>query len=142
MYSLVLNIHGLLALSLLVAIPASLILYLRKHSSVGGLSLITTILAHLQLVIGLYLYFVGNNGFALFETGEAMSNARMRFYAVEHITTMLIVIVLLTIARKKVKGFIGSDNQTISKAPLYLYSIGLVLLLSRLPWDRWPFIGS
>jgi hypothetical protein len=57
---------------------------------------------------------VGNNGFALFETGEAMSNARMRFYAVEHITTMLIVIVLLTIARKKVKGFIGSDNQTIS----------------------------
>ena len=104
------------------------------------MSLVVTVMAHLQLLLGLYLYFGGSNGMQLFETGEAMSNSAFRFYAVEHITTMILAIVLLTVARSKVKK--TWKEQRSSRAPFYWYLAGFVLLLSRVPWDRWPFIGN
>lgn len=140
MYNFFLGIHGILALLLLVALPITLLLSFLRHQTTKPLSLAVTVLAHLQLLLGLYLYFGGSNGVKLFQTGEAMSNTAFRFYAVEHITTMILAIVLLTIARSKVKKTLVQESA--SRAPFYLYLAGFVLLLSRVPWDRWPFIGN
>lgn len=140
MYNFLLSFHGLLALLLLIALPLTLLLSFLRHHATKPLSLVVTVMAHLQLLLGLYLYFGGSNGMQLFETGEAMSNSAFRFYAVEHITTMILAIVLLTVARSKVKN--TWKEQSSSRAPFYWYLAGFVLLLSRVPWDRWPFIGN
>ena len=134
--SLFVNLHGIIAILVLIVVPVGIITLFAKSPLSKGLSLVITILAHIQLLLGLYLYFFGTNGMALFKTGEAMSNSQFRFYAVEHIFTMIIAIVLFTIARSKIKKSSGSGSL---RSPLILYVVGFVLLLSRVPWERWPF---
>jgi hypothetical protein len=134
--SLLIQIHGVLAILLLALLPLTMLVLILKKPISALLSLGCTLTAHLQLLLGLSLYFVGTNGYLLFKTGEAMSNPQYRFYAVEHISTMIIAIVLFTIARAKTKRSQGGEKW---KAPVMLYALGFILLLSRVPWDRWPF---
>lgn len=54
------------------------------------------ILTHSQLLLGLILYFV--SPLVIFE-GASMGNKIARYWLVEHITMMLIAVVLITLAR-------------------------------------------
>ena len=58
-------------------------------------------LAHLQLLVGLIQYFVTSayTKAAFADMGAAMKDANLRYYAVEHISTMLIAIVLIQLGR-------------------------------------------
>ena len=71
------------------------------------------IVAHINLLIGLYQYFFGEKGFNLFkENGAAvMKVAMLRFWAVEHITGMIIAIVLITISRSVSKKNIPVEQK-------------------------------
>lgn len=100
------------------------------------MALFTLIAAHLQLVFGLALYFVSPITQAAFKSDEIMSNATYRFYAVEHISIMLIAIVVITIGYSKSKR--QTDDSKKFKTLSLFYAIGLVLALSRIPWDVWP----
>lgn len=95
------------------------------------------IAAHTTLLIGLYQYFSKGPGYNLIQQygfGEVMKDATMRFWAVEHITTMLIAIVLITIARGKAKkGVYGAAS--------WLYLIALLLILAGIPWPFREGIG-
>ncbi len=64
------------------------------------LSLILLILAHIQLVVGLVLYV--KSPFVQFND-MTMKDAGLRYWAVEHISLMLIAIVLITVARSTSK---------------------------------------
>jgi cell division protein FtsW (lipid II flippase) len=83
------------------------------------------------LLIGLYQYFTGELGFKLISSassfGDVMKNSVARFWAVEHISAMLIAIVLITVARRSAK------NLVYKKAAI-LYFIALVLILAAVPW--------
>ena len=58
-------------------------------------ALITLISAHIQLLLGLALYFIGDKGFKIITSVEGfMSIARDRFFAMEHISGMILAIVL------------------------------------------------
>lgn len=93
------------------------------------------IAAHLQLLFGLILYFVSPLGIESL-SGEAMKNANLRLYVVEHPLTMLIGIVLITIGYSRAKkSTVDADRY---KKILIFYVIGLVLILSRIPWSVWP----
>lgn len=59
-------------------------------------SLFLLIFTHLQLVVGLVLYFVSPS--VKFEAGT-MKDKELRYWAVEHITAMLIAVILITVAR-------------------------------------------
>ena len=102
-------------------------------------SLFTLIVSHIQLLIGLLLYFTS----ARFEiwndlgAGEVMKNNNIRLYLVEHPTINILAVVLITIGYSKHKKKLTSEPKY--KTIAIFYSIALVLILSRIPWNVWPY---
>ena len=93
---------------------------------------------HTQLLIGLVLYLFlspfGLNAITGLGMAEVMKNPEYRQIAVEHVTTNIIAIILITIGYSKNKKAI--DSAVKHKNALIFYGLGLVLLLSRIPWDK------
>lgn len=101
------------------------------------IALFGLIFSHIQLVLGLCLYFVSDRGFKLFELGvkEVMSMSTYRLTAVEHPVINIIAIALITIGWSKHKK--AADNGAKFKSITIFYGLGLVLILSRIPWSLW-----
>ena len=136
MYTGLLHLHSLLRwvilILLLVAIYQSFVAKQNPGAGTGlkKTSLFLLIAAHTTLIIGLYQWFTGELGIKLIQNagmGAVMKNAATRFWAVEHFTGMLIGIVLVTIARGKVK----KQNHN---AALWLYVFALLIILASVPW--------
>jgi hypothetical protein len=64
-----------------------------------------------------------------------MSNSALRLTAMEHPLINIIALVLITIGWSKHKKEESSNGKF--KKIAYLYAIGLVLILSRIPWSLW-----
>lgn len=86
---------------------------------------------HIQVVIGFVLYFA-NGYYKLF---SELSNSTARLYALEHPLTMLLGAIAITIGYSKSKRK-TEDNAKFKTIAIW-YTIGLVLILSRIPW---PFL--
>jgi uncharacterized membrane protein len=101
------------------------------------ISMLALIFTHVQFVIGLVLLFVS----AKMETakqlgmGGVMKNPELRKLLVEHPAINLIAIVLITIGWSTHKR--AEDSTVKFKKIAIFYAIGLVLLLSRIPWGQW-----
>lgn len=96
------------------------------------ISLFALIGTHTQLLIGLILYFVSPLGKDAF--GQ-MSNAALRLTSLEHPLINIIAIVLITIGWSKHKKLINSEAKF--KTFAIFYGLGLILILSRIPWSLW-----
>jgi NADH:ubiquinone oxidoreductase subunit 2 (subunit N) len=96
------------------------------------LSLFTLIICHIQLLIGLILYFVSPLGAD--QLGN-MKDAAMRLTSLEHPLINIIALALITIGWSKHKKE-ESNNGKFKKIAVF-YTLGLVLILSRLPWANW-----
>lgn len=96
------------------------------------LGLFALIFTHTQLLLGLILYFVSPmvQGF-----GVAMKDSTLRLYALEHPLINIIAIVLITIGWSKHKKDV--DSKTKFKRFAIFYTLGLILILSRIPWKMW-----
>jgi heme A synthase len=101
------------------------------------ISLFTLIVSHLQLLIGLVLYFVSLYFDVLLESGMkgVMENDTVRLYVVEHPLTMIIAIVLITIGYSKHKKKLASNKKFRTIA--IFYALALLAMLSRIPWNAW-----
>lgn len=100
------------------------------------LSLFALILSHIMLLIGLILFFVSPNGLkAIQELGMGGMNSAARLLAVEHPFINIIAIVLITIGWSRHKKFIEGKKKF--KSIAIFYGLGLVLILSRIPWGQW-----
>ena len=100
------------------------------------LSLFALILSHLQLILGLILWFVSTSGLkALQIVGMGNLNAPARLLAVEHPFINIIAIVLITIGWSRHKRFMEGRKKF--KSIALFYGIGLLLILSRIPWGQW-----
>lgn len=93
------------------------------------------IATHLQLLVGLILYFISPVGISNF-SGEAMADTMSRLYVMEHPLTMLIAVILITVGYSKSKS--GFDEAKRYKQLLIFYGLGLFLILLRIPWSVWP----
>lgn len=102
------------------------------------ISLFTLIISHIQLLIGLLLYFVSPRleFFSELGMGGVMKDAVNRLYLVEHPLINIIAVVLITIGYSKHKKKLTSQSKL--KMIAIFYTIALVLFLSRIPWDVWP----
>jgi len=98
------------------------------------IALIALILSHLQLLIGLILYFVSPKGFPMLTGGGAM-DAAARLTALEHPLINIVAIVLITIGYSRAKRLETSKGKF--RSIYMLYAVGLVLILSRIPWQNW-----
>ena len=88
--------------------------------------------AHIQLLVGLILYFVSPLGHALL--GE-MKDAAVRLTSLEHPLINIIAIVLITIGWSKHKK--GETGTAKFKSIAIFFGLGLLLILSRIPWKLW-----
>lgn len=98
----------------------------------GKLVFYTVLIAHLQLIIGFVLYFMGPWANALTQMGETMKQPITRFFAVEHLVGMLIAIALITIGSARAKR--AANDATRYKTIATLFGIALLLILLSIPW--------
>lgn len=96
------------------------------------ISLIALITIHIQLLVGLVLYFVSPLGKASFGN---MKDAALRLTSLEHPLLNIIAIVLITIGWSKHKKLIESNQKF--KTFAVFYTLGLLLILARIPWHLW-----
>lgn len=130
---------------------ALLILVVAIVNSVSGLSrkkafsandrkigLFGLVFTHIQLLIGLVLYFVSAKGYKMIGEvgmGAVMKNAELRLTVIEHPIVNIIAIILITAGWSKHKKAASSEEKF--KSIAIFYGIGLLLLLSRIPWKSW-----
>ena len=96
-------------------------------------ALFALISVHLQLVIGLILYFISPVvQAALADMGAAMKDTVLRFWAIEHIATNIIGIILITIGYSTAKR-VASDKAKFTRIVLF-YLIGFILIMTAIPW--------
>ncbi|KAA5820885.1 hypothetical protein FPF71_17245 [Algibacter amylolyticus] len=100
-------------------------------------SLFTLIVSHIQLLIGLVLYFVSPRLQLFSESGMGaiMKDSVNRLYLVEHPLINIIAVALITIGYSKHKKKLTSKAK--SKMIAIFYTIALLLFLSRIPWSAW-----
>ena len=140
MYETIQSVHSILAyaaLGLLVLASINAIFGLTSKKLFTDkdlrLSLFTLIICHIQLLVGLILYFVSPLGSA--QLGN-MKDAAMRLTSLEHPLINIIALVLITIGWSKHKKE-ESNNGKFKKIAIF-YTIGLILLLAMIPWGNWP----
>ncbi len=98
------------------------------------LSLFSLIGVHTQFLIGLILYFVSPVVAAgLEDVGATMKDANLRFWTVEHISIMIVGIILITVGRSLGKKA-PTDTAKFAKQRNF-FIIGFILIMSRVPWD-------
>ncbi|MCA0131125.1 hypothetical protein [Winogradskyella alexanderae] len=98
------------------------------------ISLFALITMHIQLLLGLILWFT-KGYFDEMTVGEVMKNSTIRNLAVEHPTTMIIAVILVTIGYSKHKKKLVSKPKF--KMLAIFYTLALVLVLAKIPWNLW-----
>ena len=137
-----LNVHSYLAyaaliLLVLASINAIVGLTSKKFFKDNDLrlSLFTLIVCHTQLLVGLIVYFVSEKGFQSFAIEGEMKNPALRLTMLEHPLINIIALALITIGWSKHKKE-ESNNGKFKKIAIF-YTLGLLLILLRLPWSSW-----
>jgi hypothetical protein len=132
-----LHLHNALRWVILITLLMSIYkLYSKKDALKTSKILLNS--SHSTLVLGLYQYFFGPVGLKMIQTagmGVAMKDATTRFWAVEHISSMLLAIVLITIGHISYK-----KTQNASKTTIF-YVIALLLIVLAMPWPFREGIG-
>ena len=144
MYSVLKTIHSYwayLALAILIIAAVNALMGMSAKRAFGAkdlrLSLFGLIFSHIQLLVGLILYFV-SPWFAQWSAlgmGGVMKDAQTRLYLVEHPFTNIIAIILITMGWSMHKRQ-TEEGKKFSRIGIF-YTLGLLLLLSRIPWDSW-----
>ena len=142
MYNFIQKFHSgwayLATLVLVIAIVNSLIgmtskkEFTAKDRKIAFFALIAT---HVQLLVGLILYFISELGMKAFSTEGAMKIPALRLTMLEHPLVNIIAITLITIGWSRHKK--AATNEAKFKSITVFYAIGFVLILSRIPWSLW-----
>lgn len=144
MYSALKTVHSYwayLVLAILIIASINSLLGMRGQKSFSPrdlrISLFGLIFSHIQLLIGLILYFVSPwfNQWSALGIGGVMKDAQARLYLVEHPFTNILAIILITMGWSMHKRQ-SEESKKFSRIGIF-YTLGLVLLLSRIPWDAW-----
>lgn len=90
---------------------------------------------HLQLLLGLGLYFgLSPWGLKGLQT-NGMADPTTRFFGVEHITAMVLAVVLAQVGRSLSKK--RRDDTAKHKTAFIYFGLALLLVLLMIPWGIW-----
>lgn len=144
MYEIILTAHGVWRWVVLLAGGAALAVMLvglldaRPWVPAGRrVGMLFTVSIDIQLLLGLLLYFALSplTTFALRDMGAAIqAGGDLRFFAVEHTTTMVFAFVLAHVAGPAARK--AADDPARYRRALILYGIAYVLVLAGNPWWR------
>ena len=135
-----LHVHSvgrwIVLLLLIIAIFNSLVAgrrpFIRTDARTG---LLLTIFADIMLLVGIYLWFAGPRGFKLIQSSgmaNVMRDATQRFFAVEHLVGMIIVIVLIHVG--KAQGRKQITDKAKHNRTIIFYLLALLVMLASIPW--------
>ncbi len=102
------------------------------------LSLFTLIVTHIQLLIGIVLYFVsplGAKAIASEGMSAAMKDPAIRLYVVEHPIGMILAVVFITVGYSRHKKKLTSRPKF--KQLAIFYTLALLAMLAMIPWANW-----
>ncbi|MCD8538715.1 MAG: hypothetical protein LRY55_02360 [Leadbetterella sp.] len=144
MYPHLLATHNLLRWVFLVFILISLIqsysgwLGNRPYTKIANtFKTLTVSTIHLQLIIGLILYFVSPIvAQFLGDVGGSMKNRDLRFFGIEHAIMMLLAVVFVTIGSAKSKR--QATGTAKYKTLAIWFTLALVLILLAVPSEFSP----
>ncbi len=145
MFATLLAIHSLLRWFILASIVYSIFLAFRGWfrnrpftSYDHWVRIITVSFVHIQLIIGVWLYFISPIvAYFLKNFSESLHQTQLRFFGMEHITMMLIGISLVTIGSSKARRK-KTDKEKFKVIAIW-YSIALVIIFTSIPWAFSPF---
>jgi len=135
------HLHNLLryaiVIFLIINVVKSFLGWFGKKKYTAGdnkLSLFLFITAHLQLVIGLVLYFISDivQGYKAMPMIDIMKDSVARFWVVEHMLSMIVGIVIITLGRimaKKAK----TDGAKFRRQAIY-FTLAMVIIFAAIPW--------
>lgn len=141
LYNVLLHLHSvgrwIVLVLLLIAIFNSAVAgnrpYIKSDNRTG---LFVTIFADIMLLLGIALWFLSPRwGYQTIQArgmADVMSDSVARFYVIEHLTGMLIAIILLHIGKAQGKKAIG-DRAKHRRTVIY-YTIALLIILLSIPW--------
>jgi len=142
MYTGFLHLHSYFAYLVLLCVTISFLyalygalsnkVYTEKDQKMGLIGLIP---AHIQLLVGIVLYFISPLGISNLG-GHTMADATSRLYALEHPLMNIIAVVLITVGYSRAKKIEGS--RTKFRSIYVFYGIAIIMVLSRIPWGVWP----
>jgi hypothetical protein len=143
MYSFVLALHNILRWAVVIvgilAIVRAYMGWSGKRPWTGldnSLGLFFTISMDLQLLLGLLLYVVlspiTTGAFADF--GGAMGDSEARFWLVEHISVMIVAVILAHVGRSTSKKGV-TDNIKHKRAAIF-FTLAMLAVLIAIPWSR------
>lgn len=143
MYTGMLHLHSFLRwvilLLLVMAILKSIAGISGKKAFTPGdkkTGLFLMISCDIMLLIGLYLWAVGDNwGLVHIKAegmGGVMKNPTMRFFAVEHFISMIIAIALVHVGKSFAKKNIADEVK--HKRSLLFFGLALLVILISIPW--------
>ena len=139
MYNGLLHLHSFMRWVILLLLVINIIRLFSGNNSIN-LSKWLLISAHITLLVGLYQWAFGPtwglNSIMTRGFGEVMKDPVARFFAVEHISGMLIAIALITI------GHVSLKKTGNTKKTAILYTIALIIILAVVPWPFRELIGS
>ncbi len=134
MYTGLLHTHSFLRyavlLLLVVVIAKSLVGLLNKKGFDRGddkLTLWLMIATHIQLLVGVTLYFLSP---LVKFGGQTMKDPDLRYWTVEHSFIMIIAVVLITLARTSTKKL--PDDKSKHKRVFIMSSLALILILAAI----------
>jgi hypothetical protein len=140
MYGTFLLLHSLVRyvvlILLIVLIVKSLIGWTSKAAFTGAdnkISLFTLIFTHTQFLLGLILYFVSP-----FVWSEAKDRA-VTYWRFEHISMMLIAVVLITVGRSTMKKL--PDGPAKHKRLFIFNLIALIIIIAAIAMSKRGFFG-
>lgn len=131
-----LHLHNILRWIILLLLLVTIYQAFSKKEGLRKTSLWLMISAHIMLLIGLYQLIAGNYGITkgLPDGISLMKDTFYRFYWVEHPLSMIVAIVLITLARSKAK-------KLKYKPAGWLLLIALLFILANIPWPFRESVG-
>lgn len=101
--------------------------------------LITMIIFDLQVLLGIYLYFISPNVKAGFEAGMklTMSDTQLRYLVVEHTFAMVLGLIVLHVGNVLVKK--APDAKLACKRMAITIGVVFLLVMISIPWPFMPY---
>ncbi len=135
MYTTVLVLHSWIRWIALVAGVGTTFAALRRQDATAERwALVTMMTLDLQLLLGLLLYLVvsPNMQEILSHFGDAMKDPTARFWAVEHISAMLLAVVLAHVGRVLARKAATPDKRRARL--LVCFGLATILMIVGMPW--------
>jgi len=97
----------------------------------------TASLSHLQLLIGVWLYFISPSiSYFLSNFKEAVHIKNIRFFAMEHSLMMVIAILIVTVGSIVTKRMKTPEGKI--KSQVIFFGLALLIIFVSIPW---PFLS-